>query len=446
MRHLLRDGAGFIALFGALAGCAGPELAWYCHTPDRATRVELRHDRTGEWLVIGNHETHRYEVIAADSIAFGPPGHWAFAAIRADRHGLRGWHVVTNEGEEAAWAGIAELQFSQSGRLVYAAQHGRRWRVVLDGRSGPLVDALVENSITFSPDGGRVGYVGVDGACQRIIIDALPGPCEHSVIAVRLANSSSFDAFLQRTGAHDDVRLVVGGEERARFESAKDLTVDPSVHHWAVVASRGGESRWHVAVDGQDGPTFDEIGEVTWAPDGREVAYTARHERAWFVVRGEAISRAYVRVESPVFSADATRLAFIGRTITESEVVLDGKTLWHAPTEATALRFDPQGDELAWVYRGLRGATLAIGGRRYSFDIVVEGTLRFSRDGRHWAALVGDRSERRLFIVVDGERKLPFDTVELFGGGLGSGDAPLRQLGSWVDAELSRYLASRSPT
>jgi hypothetical protein len=76
---------------------------------------------------------------------------------------------------------------------------------------------------------------------------------------------------------------------------------------------------------------------------------------------------------------------------------------------------------------------------------VIDGSLRFSADGRHWAALVGTRSERELFITVDGTSRLPFDAQELFGGGVRGSDVRAF-LGSWVLAELERFLADEEAT
>ena len=65
----------------------------------------------------------------------------------------------------------------------------------------------------------------------------------------------------------------------------------------------------------------------------------------------------------------------------------------------------------------------------YALDVAVDRTLRFSRDARHWAALAGSLAERRLFLVVDGRRRMSFDAEEFFGS---PGGDPAARLGAWV--------------
>ena len=110
-----------------------------------------------------------------------------------------------------------------------------------------------------------------------------------------------------------------------------------------------------------------------------------------------------------------------------------------AQAAATALRFHASGDRVAWIYRAGRAQVIAVGDRRHTFEVVVDGSMSFSSDGSHWAALVGSRSSRELYIVVDGRQKLAFDADELFGNGVPSGDiqAFLRR---WVSVELERFL------
>jgi hypothetical protein len=92
------------------------------------------------------------------------------------------------------------------------------------------------------------------------------------------------------------------------------------------------------------------------------------------------------------------------------------------------------------VHRDRYGPVLVVDGALHRLDVIVEGTLRFDAHGKHWAVLAGERSRRELFVVVDGEVRLPFDADELFGGGLGEGDA-IELLGRWVQAELTRFLS-----
>jgi len=48
-----------------------------------------------------------------------------------------------------------------------------------------------------------------------------------------------------------------------------------------------------------------------------------------------------------------------------------------------------------------------------AFDLVISGTLAFSRDGRRWGAVAGDADRRRLFIAVEGGARHAIDGEEL---------------------------------
>jgi hypothetical protein len=81
--------------------------------------------------------------------------------------------------------------------------------------------------------------------------------------------------------------------------------------------------------------------------------------------------------------------------------------------------------------------------RAYRFDLVIDGTLAFSRDGRHWAVIGGDLAREQLFFAVDGTRRVPLAPVEIYSAGeraaihptLDDGGSVLR---AWAAAEADR--------
>jgi hypothetical protein len=391
-------------------------------------------------VTIGDRPTAKYSLVASQSITFGPRGRWAFAAARSDARGKKRWYVVSNGGESRAWDGVAEIQFTANGKLLYAAEEGAKWRVVVDGRSGPRFDGIVEQSVSSSSRGTRVGYIATKGRCQVAVTGNTRSPCARDIVDYALGESHEFDAVLARVEPGDAADLFVGERHVARFTSPRAIHLDDSTRRWAVVAAAETERGFQLVTEHERGPIFDDIGSVVWAPAGRDIAYTARRRAEWFVIFGSERSQSYRRIEGPVFSKDGQRLGWIGRSRTHSDVVVDGRTLWRAPAEASALQFDPTGERVAWTYAAKSGSVIAVGRERFPFDIVVKDSLCFSRDGRHWAALAGDRSHRKLFIVVDGRRAVAFDATEFFGGGIRDTD-PVIELRAWVEAELARFLA-----
>ncbi len=439
-------GAAVLAIAGGAAACSPTQVAWYGHTPDRAHIVEVRQKGDAQWLVVGDRTSRRYRAIAADDIAFDAnSGRLAFAAEFQECP--ERWTVVTDFVEGPAWEAIAGLRFGPRGaRLAYAGLDRGRWSVVVDGTRGPAFQAIDADSIAFSPDGLRVGYVAADRACVRTVAEGVAGTCFARVVGLAVADTVAGDVLVAADRSDEaQAHVFVGGTRVRDVRGARSLTVDPDVRHWAVVADAAGDGRGdavgasRLVVDGSEkGESFDRIGRVVWAPDGSTVAYTARRGDTWRVVAGEHASPGYAEVEDPLFAANGGHLGYLARDPGRSVVVVDGKTVWESEAPATALVMSSDGSRRGWIYRDGAKAVIAVDDQRYAFDVAVEQTVRFSHDGRHWAALVGSLVDRRLYVTVDGRRALPFDSEELFGDPAG-GAQP--RLGKWVSAELELFLA-----
>lgn len=396
---------GWLApLLVVVSGCGSAQLAWVGHTPDRTTPVEVHQDGHGQWLTVGSRSSGRYAFIAAEELAFAPEGgRIAFAAqigARPER-----WSVVADFAPGRVWDGVAALRFGPGGiRFVYAAEQSSRWRMVIDGAADRAFDSLDPESITFSADGRRVGYVAHDGACARAVIDSVAGPCAAVVVGLALADAPARDlvAFADtRDGSRG--RVFVGADEVADLEGLREVAVDRDVGHWAaVVASADG---LHLVVDG--------------------------HPRS-----------PHREIETPVFAAHGAHVGYLARDPGRSVVVVDDRIAWESPAPATALAISDDGSRLGWFCREGDETVIVVDQRRHAFEVAVERTLRFSRDGQHWAALVGSRAERRLFVVLDGQVELPFDAAEFFGNPWGD---PGARLGAWVAGEMESYLARSRP-
>jgi hypothetical protein len=441
-----------LPLMGAMAGC-GPQLAWYGHSPDRGQPVSVLQQDGAEWLSVGGRVSRRYRAIAADDLAFDEEGRrMAFAAELGDQP--ERWTVVVDRVEGPTWRGVAGLRFGPRGkRFVYAALDGTspaspgrgrnldaQWRMVIDGSPQRPFDTVDVDSITFSPDGRRVGYVADEHDCEHAVVDGIAGSCVGRVVGLALADDESRDIKVVAEEANgSSARVFVGPESVADLTRVAALSVDPARRHWAVVA--GSEPGWRVVVDGRAaGEPFDRIGRVQWAPDGSAVAYVARRDRAAYVVVGGRTEGPHAEIEDPVFAASGARVGFIARDADRSAVTIDDRIVWESSAAATGLALSHDGLHSGWFYRDARDAVIAMDGRAYRFEVAVERTLRFSRDDRHWAALVGSLSERKLFVVVDGKVRLPFDSEEFFGMPAAVTD-PAERLGAWVSAELELYLA-----
>ncbi len=228
---------------------------------------------------------------------------------------------------------------------VVAVVGTKRWRA-WSGEPGPLAPAL-------SPDGKRIAYDVMQQAKQEafVVVNDQKGERYRVVDAPVFSSDGKHVAY----GAYGLVKgalrwiVVVGNEEHGlEFSSVGSPVFAPKGSRLAFKALQGG--KWHVAVDGKlVGSPCDAVGVPVFSPDGKTLAYAANTggtpegqgpfdpaTRAgeflvkggtWSMVFGDAKGEAFDSVADPVFSPDASRLAYRARTgATWRMVVGDAKS------------------------------------------------------------------------------------------------------------------------
>lgn len=425
----LTFGPLILALAGS--GCA-PGLLWYGHDPSRTRRFELRANRGRQWLAETPRARHSgaFDALVVSDMVWSADGRrFCIAGQRGGR-----WYVVVDFEEGPAWDGVASLGFSADGRHVaYAAPSAGRWLVVHDGQPGPGFDALVEGTLKFSPDGLRFAYAAIDADCAHIVLNGQLLPCHEGVRFVVLGNVPEEDTFVvvDRGAA----ATLHGGSSRA-MPGLKAFAADALRGRWAAAVQTGDA---HVVIaQGEAVDQAPQVRDLLFSPDGR-LAYAARRDGAWYFVLGGVVEGPYTEVGRPVFSANGARYGYVARTSDgQAAVIVDGAEQGRWP-DADGLVFSPDSGRVAFAVRQEHGAAIVCGDHLRAFDVVVETAIGFSADGAHWAALVGSRSARRLSIVVDGEKYLPFDSEEFFGAQAQDAADP-GHLREWVVAELEYHL------
>jgi hypothetical protein len=85
---------------------------------------------------------------------------------------------------------LADVAYTSTGRLVYAGQRTDGWSVFIDGRPGPMADAIILAQqpdrrpaepvavpvFSLSPDGEHVAWAGQFGGREHPVLDDAIGP------------------------------------------------------------------------------------------------------------------------------------------------------------------------------------------------------------------------------------------------------------------------------
>ena len=446
--------------FAATATVAGavsctPPLLWYGHDPARAQRFELRGRDGHVWLetsprvsptdttptggTVTGSRSAAYDEIAIADLVFAEPRHrFAVPARRGEQ-----WTMLVDGRATGYFDGVDTAAFSDDGdHVAFAATRAGHTLVVHDGRVGEPLDDVALASLAFSRHGARLGYAARKGRCTRVYTSDTPARgCYRSIKTLFVGSAAPRDAVLS---ADDDgtpfFEQPLGGG-RAPLPGLTALAVAPSGQHWAATLKE--ESGVRVVRDGATAAVVEDARELAFSPSD-ELSFVAKSGAGWHFVLETLRERDYPWIQGVTFSARGARHAYRAGAGKDVAVVVDGHELARAAF-ADGVVFSPDERHVAFALReDVETAWLVCDDQRFAFDILWEASIGFSRDGRHFGAVVGDRSKRRLAISLDGRRELPFDSAELFGAAA-EGAAHLDGLRGWVAAELDRQTQGGSP-
>lgn len=428
-----------VAMLAVLAAGCQPTVVWYGHSPDRTRVVRVLELRDGtQAVMVDSKPNARYEAVGFQQLAFSPDGeHLAFPVRDA---GL--WRLVVDGQPGRRWNGIGEVLWSADGKHVaYLAQASALWVVVRDEVVSRPWRGIVSDSLRLSPDGGRLAYAALDARGVHAVVDRVRfGPYE-DLDALQFSPDGARFAFAARLrGAAHVVTDGKPGPVAERVHSLR-FSLDGARVAYVAVTPEGER----VVLDGVPGPRFGAVvtGSLRFAPDGTQLAYVILEGERRAVVVGQARGEWFEQVTDPTFAASGAHWGYVGRRAGQSYLVIDGKARTVEPG-ASSLVFTGSGADHAYVaMRAGRGVVVHPRGVS-SFDLIVEDTLVVSEDGTHWACLVGVRSDRRLYVSVDGAVLRRFDLEELVAQlqleqGPSGGKLEREQveaLRSWVRAEL----------
>jgi hypothetical protein len=445
-----RSWAGLFAL--VLTGCT--HVVWYGRSDDRHHIVSVIEQGPGQRVRRDMVDGPVLKGVAVDALVFTGE-HLTYPA---EVEG--GWQVIRDGVAGPTFEALGELVVREP-HVAYAARRAGSWLVIRDGVESESFENVLPSSLTLS--GARFAFAAQNGNAYIAVIDGVKqGPWD-AVGQLRFSADGTHSGFTARRGA--DTFVVIDGVEGTTFEAIADLLLGPP----QVVVGRR-EKFWRVFIDGQPGPEFERIAgllpdgayaarktQQEWVIDGAkqqgpftalrttllrdeagQLAFIAKHEDSWWVHRGEVSLGPWEDLEA--MTVAGPHLGFIGERDGRSVVVVDGveRSNWDW---AGSLALSSNG-RLAHLARRANQTVLVVDGKERTFEVVVAGTLAFSRDGKRFGCVTGERAKKRLFITRDDGTRSPVDMEELAAALSRSPPESLvlspdvTLLRRWVEAEL----------
>jgi hypothetical protein len=423
-----------VVLAGLVAACA-PHAMWMGTDPARYRRAELISGNGEQWVRVGPEEGPHFQAIGADGIVFSPDAkRIAYAAFREGR-----WVVVIDGQMSGPWDDAAEPVFSADGvRAAFLAKSHRHWRAVVDGIPGPDFPLIQPDTLHFSANGRHAGFVAVEGNCAAIVIDGVAGTCREGVVSLRVSDDGAPAAVVREGGRY---RFLLGTALGPAFDGIGQWAATDDGTRSAYAARN--RDRWYAVIDGKLEAPRDAVRQVRFGDGGHRVAWVeAEGQWAWVAVDGNSGPH-YRSIAAPLLAAHAPDFAYAARDETAAWVVSDEKR--RGPfTEVSDVALSPDGRGLAFVHRSAgktwvfhsvkgpdghceeaHGADEAIprvpcvapvpSEHDAPVDVIVPGTLVLSDDGEHWAAVCGERNDRRLWVSIDGNVARNATADDVFG-------------------------------
>lgn len=479
------------------SGCGAASTVWFGMSPDRGHRLEIvergDHDQR---VVLDGVEGPSFLGVGVEAVTWSHDGARVAYAARS----AAGWSVVVDGGagalrgpSGAAFDGIGPIVWSPDDRrLAYAAARGPKWVVVEGGVEGLPWDAILARSLVYSPNSARFAYVAADESADedaphvRAVIDGVAEPAASGIGDLRFSADGRHYAYLRRDGERSS--LVLDGVASAPYAGIASYSIDDDASVVALVVKV--EDQWRARIGDDLGPPFERVTSIALTKDGahtlygarfgagdapagpRELvvhdlvegkpydairptslrlaedgryAYAARAPAGWTVVRGapggEKELGWFRAVGDPVLVAHS--VLFSAKSDVGSFVVKDGVTqgTYAAVGEIVA---SSSGGHFAHVARMGSQMLVVRDGAEIPVDLVLEGTLAWSRDGERLGCIVGDAAARNLSFWIDGEAR-PFDQEELAAALMKRPEAERLEarvdadlLRAWVAAELER--------
>ena len=429
-----------VALLALACAACGPPSVWRGLSPDHRTAFEVLSSDGSSCVQIGLEPRTCYDAVALQHVTFSKDSRSVAFPVRVGEE----WLVVHDGRPGPVAQGIGAIALSTDGaRLAYAALRDGAWQVVLNGAYSEPFDAIFSGSLTFDPSGRRMAFAAERDGRAVAVIDGRAGPGHDGIGQLTFSPDGWHVASVARDGV--TARLVVDGTPGGEHDAISEFRFAPSRSATAYLA-RDGEGWFMIRGDTRVGP-YATARALAYAAGG-DITFVAGDRATERVVVNGRPGPAFHSVEAPAFARSGQAWGYIGHDSTTSTVILNGEVL-DAREWASDLVIAPDGSRYAYVARRDGAASVVDDRGEAGFDLVVDGTLLFTRAGS-WACLVGDGNRQKLYVgVEDRLTRREFEWIRFAqvvqgqAAGATTADLQTEILRSWVAAEAELLSTGR---
>ncbi|MCG3180621.1 MAG: hypothetical protein BIFFINMI_02983 [Phycisphaerae bacterium] len=267
---------------------------------------------------------------------------------------------------------------------------GEKMRMVMDGYTGKLYDAVSENSVRATPDLNHIAYLVRNEGRAFVVVDHREEPAFERIAydTIHLSDDGSRVAYALNTHSGGYVEWIADGHRLAESHFLRELAFSPNGKHLAYHVTTG-DGKTRLYLDGQVKVLYDmaSIQHLMFGPDSERLAYV-------LFKQGRQCCAAIDGNEGPIFE----------------------RIKWNYPGWNQVFFFSGDGNRVAYV--GQRdGEDFLVADQTVNeplMDAQILG-IKFSPNGEHVACMAG-LPDSKWFLIVDGQRTTPrghigFDSI-----------------------------------
>jgi hypothetical protein len=353
-------------------------------------------------------------IITLQGCASGPRAIWSIPSpdrrhrVELMHDGEQQWLAIDGQNGPfaRAIAPTSVVWSPEGGHVAYIEVNGSQARVVHDGCAGRYWDGVAE--IAFSADGSELAYVAESRGRYHVVRSGIPGPPRSGVLS-RTLRFSPDGAHLYYVEGGPPYRLVVDERPFAAFDGIAELTArnGEGAPSYAYLGRRG-DLAFVVTEHGEEGP-FHSIVDIARDPATGSTAWVVDEGSRALVYRdGAVVDARFAAVQTPTLAfrparpalpSEPAELAYVGVLADRGQYVVVGGATYGPYSGISSLSFSENGERFGYAALRRDVWEVHVDGRIVARDR-FSGPPVFSPNGRRFGRFL--TRDDQAFAVVDG--------------------------------------------